>query len=87
MQPNFVKPIHWKKATGFPESATHAVDFSPGRMSGIGPLMARNLDGQGVHVIMVGEHGKGDVELFECASVKYDDWQSKKWLPGLVHTR
>ena len=33
----FVKPIHWTKATEFPESATHAIDFGPGGMSGIGP--------------------------------------------------
>jgi fatty acid synthase subunit alpha len=56
-------------------------------MSGIGPLTARKLDGRDVRVIVVGERGKGDVELFECASVKYEDWQSKKWSPGLVRTR
>ena len=83
----FIKPIDWTKATGFPESATHAVDFGPGGISGIGPLTARNLDGRGVRVIVVGEHSKGDAELSECASVKYEDWWSKKWSPGLVRTR
>lgn len=43
-------------------------------MSGIGPLTARNLDGRGVRVIVVGERSKGDAELSECASVKYEDW-------------
>ena len=73
----FVKPIHWTKATKFPESATHAIDFGPGGMSGIGPLTAKNLDGRGVRVIVVGERGKDDAKLFDCASVKYEDWWSK----------
>jgi len=83
----FVKPIHWTKAYGFPESATYTVDFGPGGMSGIGPPTARNLDGRGVRVIVVGERSKVGAELFECASVKYEDWWSKKWSPGLVRTR
>ncbi|KAJ6628615.1 hypothetical protein B0H10DRAFT_1750735, partial [Mycena sp. CBHHK59/15] len=33
----FTKLIHWSTATNFPESATHAVDFGPGGLSGIGP--------------------------------------------------
>lgn len=75
------------KATNFPESATHAIDFGPGGMSGIGPLTARNLDGRGVRVIVVGERSKGDVELYDRVRVKYEDWWSKKWSPGLVRTR
>jgi fatty acid synthase subunit beta len=83
----FVQPIHWTKATEFPESATHAIDFGPGGMSGIGPLTARNLDGRGVRVIVAGERGKGDAELYDCTTVKHEDWWSKKWSPGLVRTR
>ena len=41
-------PIHWTKATNFPKMATHALDFSPGGISGIGPLTTRNFDGKGV---------------------------------------
>ncbi|EEB93555.1 hypothetical protein MPER_07767, partial [Moniliophthora perniciosa FA553] len=37
----FTSPIHWTKATNFPDSATHAIDFGPGGLSGIGPVTAR----------------------------------------------
>ena len=46
----FTKHIHWTKATDFPESATHAIDFGPGGLSGCGPMTARNLDGRGVQI-------------------------------------
>ncbi|KAF8071859.1 fatty acid synthase [Lyophyllum atratum] len=82
----FTSPIHWSKATDFPETATHAIDFGPGGLSGIGPLTARNLDGRGVRVIVAGDRGKGDAELYDGADVKYEDWWSKKWSPGLVRT-
>ena len=58
----FTSPIHWLKATNFSETATHAIDFVPGGLSGIGPLMARNLDGRGVRVIVTGDKGKGDAD-------------------------
>ncbi|KAG5638483.1 hypothetical protein H0H81_012415 [Sphagnurus paluster] len=82
----FTSPIHWSKATDFPETATHAIDFGPGGLSGIGPLTARNLDGRGVRVIVVGDRGKGDAELYGSLSVKSEDWWNKKWSPGLVRT-
>ena len=56
-------------------------------MSGIGPLTAKNLDGRGVRVIVVGERGKDGAKLFDCASVKYEDWWGKSWSPSLVRTR
>ncbi|KAJ7067175.1 fatty acid synthase [Mycena amicta] len=80
----FTKPIHWSAATNFPETATHAVDFGPGGLSGIGPLTAKNLDGRGVRVIVVGDRAKGDAELYDSQSVKYEDWWNKKFAPGLV---
>jgi len=83
----FTLPIHWTKATNFPETATHAIDFGPGGVSGIGPLSARNFDGRGVHVVIVGERGKGDAELFNPSEIKYEEWWSKKWSPSLVRTR
>ncbi|KAJ6610033.1 cytochrome P450 [Mycena sp. CBHHK59/15] len=61
----FTKPIHWSTATNFPESATHAVDFGPVGLSGIGPLTAKNLDGRGVRIIVVGDRAKGDAELYD----------------------
>ncbi|KAH0585247.1 hypothetical protein H2248_008491 [Termitomyces sp. 'cryptogamus'] len=82
----FTLPIHWSKATDFSETATHAIDFGPGGLSGIGPLTARNLDGRGVRVIIAGDRGKGDAELYSGTEVIYEDWWSKKWSPSLVRT-
>ncbi|KAJ3540249.1 hypothetical protein NM688_g6254 [Phlebia brevispora] len=82
----FTMPIHWAKATGFPESATHAVDFGPGGLSGIGPLTARNLDGRGVRVIVIGDKAKGAAEFFDAQNIKREDWWSKKYAPKLVKT-
>lgn len=83
----FTAPIHWTKATNFPESATHAVDFGPGGASGIGPLTARNLDGRGVRVLVVGDKSKGVAELYSATSVKYEAWWGKDFAPSLVKTR
>ncbi|EAU85370.1 fatty acid synthetase alpha subunit [Coprinopsis cinerea okayama7 len=80
----FTLPIHWTKATNFPETATHVIDFGPGGASGIGPLTAKNFEGRGIRVIVAGVKGKGDVELFNASGVKYEDWWSKKWSPRLV---
>ncbi|KAG1736410.1 uncharacterized protein EDB91DRAFT_1250033 [Suillus paluster] len=51
----FMSPIHWTLATGFPETATHIIDFGPGGLNGIGPLTAHNLEGHGVHVVTLGD--------------------------------
>ncbi|KAJ7285205.1 fatty acid synthase [Mycena rebaudengoi] len=82
----FTKPIHWTAATNFPETATHAIDFGPGGLSGIGPLTAKNLEGRGVRVIVVGDRAKGDAELYNSQNVKYEEWWNKKFAPGLVKT-
>ena len=59
----FTLPIQWMAATDFPETATHVIDFGPGGTSGIGSLTARNLDGCGVRVVVVGEKGKGRAKI------------------------
>ncbi|KAG2076495.1 hypothetical protein BDR04DRAFT_694370 [Suillus decipiens] len=82
----FTSPIHWTLATGFPETATHVIDFGPGGLNGIGPLTARNLEGRGVRVITLGDKGRGEAELFDVEEVKYDEWWSKKYAPKLVKT-
>ncbi|KAI0077780.1 fatty acid synthase [Panus rudis PR-1116 ss-1] len=82
----FTLPIHWTKATNFPETATHAIDFGPGGLSGIGPLTSRNLEGRGVRTIVLGDKAKGTAELFDAQSVKREEWWSKKFTPGLVKT-
>ncbi|TFY80295.1 hypothetical protein EWM64_g3715 [Hericium alpestre] len=82
----FIHPIHWLKATDFPETATHAIDFGSGGISGIGPMTARNLEGRGVRVIVAGDKGKGDAELYSVRGVKYEQSWIKKWSPSLVKT-
>jgi fatty acid synthase subunit alpha, fungi type len=83
----FTSPIYWSKATAFPDSATHAVDFGPGGLSGIGGLTARNLEGRGVRVLIIGEKGKNGAEFYNNTQVKYDQRWTSKFTPGLVKTR
>lgn len=83
----FTSSIHWTKATNFPETATHAIDFGPGGLSGIGPLTARNFDGRGIRVVVVGVKGKGDTELFNSSGIQYEERWSKRWSPKLVRSR
>ena len=83
----FTEHNHWPKATNFPDSATHAVDFGPGGVSGIGPKTARNLEGRGVRVIVIGDKAKGTSELFDVQTIKREQWWSKKFMPNLVKTR
>ena len=80
----FISPIHWSKATNFSETVTHAINFSLGGLSSIGPLTARNLNGHGVHVIILGDKGKGEAELFNSLNIQYESCWNKKWAPGLV---
>ncbi|KIJ66907.1 hypothetical protein HYDPIDRAFT_174219 [Hydnomerulius pinastri MD-312] len=82
----FTSPIHWDLATGFPETATHVIDFGPGGQNGIGPLTARNLEGRGVRVVIMGDKGRGEAELFDIEDVQYEEWWSKKYAPKLVKT-
>ncbi|QRV90063.1 fatty acid synthase subunit beta [Ceratobasidium sp. AG-Ba] len=82
----FSLPIQWTKATGFPDSATHAIDFGPGGLSGIGGLTARNLEGRGVRVLIVGEKGKNGAEVYDSTNLKRESWWAKKWTPTLVKT-
>ena len=45
------------------------------------------VDGRGVRVIVTGDEGKGDAELFNSLDIKYESCWNKKWAPGLVRTR
>ena len=83
----FTSPIHWTKATAFADSATHAIDFGPGGLSGIGGLTARNLEGRGVRVFIIGEKGKNGAEVYNSSQVKFDQRWTSKFTPGLIKTR
>jgi len=83
----FTSTLHWTKATQFPQTATHAIDFGPGGLSGVGSFTGRNLDGRGVRVIVVGDRGKGDAELYSIKGVKFEQSWTRKWSPSLVKTR
>ncbi|PWY87433.1 beta subunit of fatty acid synthase [Aspergillus heteromorphus CBS 117.55] len=45
------EPVHWEKATAFPE-ATHMIDFGPGGSAGVGVATMHNKAGQGVRLIL-----------------------------------
>lgn len=82
----FTQHIHWSKACNFPATATHAVDFGPGGLSGIGPLTARTLEGRGVRVIVLGAKGKVGSEFYNSSLVKREPAWAKEWSPRLVKT-
>jgi hypothetical protein len=85
----FTSPIHWStKATNFPLSATHALDFGTGGASGIGSLCARNWEGRGIRAIMLGNRGEGvgaGKEAWGDKVTKEDKWD-EKFSPKLVKT-
>lgn len=82
----FTQHIHWSKACNFPATATHAVDFGPGGLSGIGPLTSRTLEGRGVRVIVLGAKGKVGSEFYNSHIVKREPAWAKEWSPRLVKT-
>ena len=50
-------------------------------------MTARNFDGWGIRVMVVGQKGKGDTELYSSSGIKYEKWWIKRWSPKLVHSR
>jgi len=63
------------------------LDFGPGGLSGIGPLTGRNFDGKGVRVIVIGERGKGDAELYNSTEIKREKNWAEKYAPRLVKSK
>lgn len=61
-----ILPIQLAQEANSPPPSTATIDFSPSRLSGIGPL-TQNLDGCGLRVIVVGDKAKGIVECWQCA--------------------
>ncbi|GAA5936216.1 hypothetical protein JCM1841_007037 [Sporobolomyces salmonicolor] len=85
----FTSPIYWAtKATNFPATATHAIDFGTGGSSGIGSLCARNWEGRGIRSIMLGNRGEGvgaGKEAWGSKVIDEDKW-TEKFRPRLVRT-
>ena len=85
----FTSPIFWgAKATAFPASATHALDFGTGGSSGIGSLCVRNWEGRGIRTIMLGNRANGvgaGKEAWQPTVVRDTRW-TDKFSPKLVKT-
>lgn len=80
----------WPLSTGF-KAATHAVDFGPGGLSGVGSLLSRNKEGTGLRVILAGLSGSatpeiGDMgELLSAKTTFSADW-AERYSPRLIQT-
>lgn len=85
----FCTHIYWySKATKFPETATHAIDFGTGGASGIGSLCVRNWEGRGIKTILLGNRGDGNgsgKEAWGSVVLREDRW-TEKFRPRLVKT-
>lgn len=86
----FSSPIHWYgKATQFPPTATHAIDFGTGGASGIGSLCVRNWEGRGIRTILLGNRGEGagaGREAWSSQNFEKDERWEVKFRPRLVKT-
>ncbi|KAJ2806670.1 fatty acid synthase alpha subunit Lsd1 [Coemansia guatemalensis] len=87
----FVIPVDWPAAAKIP-GITHVVDFGPGGVSGIGALMHRIYEGEGVSVICAGalnSNGsplaiKADLYRTDARTLAtFSDWASE-YRPRLV---
>ncbi|KAF9643908.1 hypothetical protein BDM02DRAFT_3219125 [Thelephora ganbajun] len=72
----FTLPPHWTNAIDFPETATRAVDFGPGKPMEL-VLLSLTLNRRGVRIIIPGGKSKGD-ELSNLNNVKYENRWSKR---------
>ena len=86
----FTSPIFWaSRATAFPATASHAIDFGTGGASGIGSLCVRNWEGRGIRTIMLGNRGEGvgaGKEAWDTNVAKRDTRWTEKFSPKLVKT-
>lgn len=88
----FTSPIRWVKACTFPEDTTHTVDFGLGSLSGIGSLVARNVEGKGNRVVfaglpVAGQGGKAMNEVYDSRKLVREEKWTKKFQNTLVKTR
>ncbi|KAM0752633.1 fatty acid synthase [Meredithblackwellia eburnea MCA 4105] len=86
----FTSPIYWaSKATDFPKTATHVVDFGTGGASGIGSLCVRNWEGRGIRTIMLGNRGDGagaGKEAWMAGEIARETRWTERFQPRLVRT-
>jgi hypothetical protein len=66
---------------------THATHFGPGGLSDSDLLSAVNLNGRGAYIILTGDEGRGDAEVYGVTAVKYEQQWLKKWPPSPIQTR
>lgn len=74
----FTSSTQWNAVTNFPETSTHAIDFGLNGLSDVSPFTARNCDGGDVSVTVVGDKGKGNVQLYNSQTVQYEEWWTSK---------
>ncbi|GAA93988.1 uncharacterized protein L969DRAFT_81472 [Mixia osmundae IAM 14324] len=85
----FTAHIHWTKATHFPSTCSHVIDFGPGGLSGIGSLTARGLEGRGVRTLLAsgGNASRPSEELYHAQDVRFDTRWIDDYAPKLLKTR
>ncbi|POV99570.1 hypothetical protein PSHT_13435 [Puccinia striiformis] len=88
----FTSPIKWTSACAFPEDTTHIIDFGLGTLSGIGSLVARNIEGKGHRMVFVGlpASGLGNKmmnEVYDSINIIREQRWSEKYKIRLVKTK
>ncbi|KAI9606956.1 hypothetical protein KEM48_001727 [Puccinia striiformis f. sp. tritici PST-130] len=88
----FTSPIKWTSACAFPEDTTHIIDFGLGTLSGIGSLVARNIEGKGHRMVFVGlpASGQGNKtmnEVYDSINIIREQRWSEKYKIRLVKTK
>ncbi|CAH7674047.1 hypothetical protein BY996DRAFT_7786525 [Phakopsora pachyrhizi] len=88
----FTSPIQWSRACNFAEDVSHVVDFGLGNLSGIGSLVARNIEGRGIRVVYAGlpVSGQGNKimnEVYNSMKVIKEEKWDEKYKITLVKTR
>ncbi|KAJ2079283.1 fatty acid synthase alpha subunit Lsd1 [Coemansia sp. RSA 988] len=77
----FVIPVDWPAAAKIP-GITHVVDFGPGGVSGIGALMHRMYEGEGVSIICAGALNSFGTTLATKADLYRSDAESLATSPN-----
>ncbi|EPQ31808.1 fatty acid synthase [Pseudozyma flocculosa PF-1] len=79
-------PVHWQDAIDLPPSATHIVDFGTGGLFGIGGITARNLQGRGIHTMIVSGTHPASADFYRVDGVPRESRWDNAFQPKLVKT-